>query len=138
MTVFSFPGLIKEFQDWSAKRPGYAVCPLDHRNPDLASSLYKIEPGQANYPHYHHEGGDIFLIVAGEGELLTCDIVPPATTIAMDALIRRPVQTGAYFHVDAQCLHWIRNLSEDQPLYYLNIAPLSHEGDRVDVTIVVS
>ncbi len=62
-------------------------------------------------------------------------MTPPASSVAATALIRTPVETGSYAHVDAQCLHWLRNLSADQPLYYLNIAPLSHEGDRVDVTI---
>ncbi|BCX11294.1 MAG: cupin [Thermosynechococcus sp.] len=135
MLVFSFPELVERCQTWTPKRPGYAVCPLDHHNPELASSLYRIEPGQANYPHYHHRGDDIFLIVSGVGELITCPMTPPADSVAATALTRTPVETGSYVHVDAQCLHWLRNLSPDQPLYYLNIAPLSHESDRVDVTI---
>lgn len=142
MTAFSFAQLILESETWPTKRcceqpygTNYRSFPLDHRNPELASSLYRIEPGAANYPHYHVAGADIFLIVEGKGELLTCVMAPPNDTVANTALKITPVTTGSFFHVSPQELHWIRNLSTDAPLYYLNIAPLNHEFDRIDVTV---
>ena len=73
-------------------------------------SVYEIPPGRAAYPyHYHHKNEETFFILRGQGLLKT----PEG---------ERTVQAGdlLFFPANSEGAHKLTNLSETEPLVYLD------------------
>lgn len=81
----------------------------------LTASVYEVPPGKAAYPyHYHTSCAELFYILSGIGELTT-----PAG--------KRHVSAGdiLYFPPDETGAHKLANLSDHEPLSYLDVDTLA-------------
>ena len=81
----------------------------------LTASIYEVPPGKAAYPyHYHTSCAELFYILSGIGELTTPAGIRRVT--AGDILYFPPDETGA---------HKLVNLSDNEPLAYLDVDTLA-------------
>lgn len=81
----------------------------------LTASVYEVPPGKAAYPyHYHTSCAELFYILSGSGELTTP--TGKRRVSAGDILYFPPDETGA---------HKLVNLSDHEPLSYLDVDTLA-------------
>ncbi|MCP9774877.1 cupin domain-containing protein [Cyanobium sp. HWJ4-Hawea] len=120
-------------QDWepdpSQSFPMEIVAFLN-KNTENQCTMARLNPGKALPLHYHRQGGDIFLVLQGQGRLTTGRIgnESEGEQDKAESLEEQDLETGDLYSIEPYEIHGIENTGPTD-LVWLNIAPASHGGD---------
>ncbi|RYV00645.1 hypothetical protein SOPP22_17715 [Shewanella sp. OPT22] len=88
--------------------------------------LIKVAPLQQQQKHFHKQGADIFIITAGKGVLHYGDVCGESGKLLNE--MSMAIEVGDVYFVEPYQMHSLENISENEALLLLNIAPSSHGG----------
>ena len=93
---------------------------------DHQTTLMCIKPGMQQHLHYHRAGGDIFLILNGNGTLVSAALSHDEQGRTNES--SQPVKAGDLYSIKPLEIHSLKNTG-DVDLVILNVAPSNH-GDE--------